>query len=146
MQPFLFCPTLPVFSFLSGFCIFKMPSRACIHLKDDKLLLLCVFSEEGQNGSRNEGSDYFFLLLLLGKKQISWPPLQHRSRKWLKCGWWNVRTSRDSPYLLLIKPVGGLPVKKHILFSVTLLLPLFKWLWNPFYTMSFLMQGLCSSL
>lgn len=60
MQPFFFCPTLPVFSFLSGFCIFKMPSRACLHLKDDKLLLLCVFSVEGQNGSRNEGSNYFF--------------------------------------------------------------------------------------
>lgn len=61
---FPFLPIAPHFSFLSVFLYFLVTFRACIHLKDDKLLLLCIFSEGGQNRSRDKGSDSFFLLFL----------------------------------------------------------------------------------
>lgn len=83
---FALLPTLPIFPSCLVFAFLKVTFRACIHLNNDKVLSLCIFSEEGQNGSRDKGSDYFFLHFLLGKKQTSQPPLQQRSCKWLKFG------------------------------------------------------------
>jgi len=59
--------------------------RACVHLKDGKLVFLCVFLEKVKTGAEIRT---LILFTTVGKKKrISWPLFQHRFCKWLNFEW-----------------------------------------------------------
>lgn len=99
-----------IFSYLLIFAFLKVTLRACVHLKDDKLVLLCIFFGEGQNRSSNKDSDYFLLPLV---KRREYPGLSFSTdyANGLILNDEILRTSRDS-LSVLNKDCGSLASEK----------------------------------